>query len=246
MTRIPSPRRTTLALPLLLMAALAALLATAAQATMSPQEFVAKLNAQRVANGIPGGIVEDPTWSYNCHLHNVYSALNGGWDADDPHDETPGKPGYTQAGAMAARGSNLARGEIWPGRNPWETAPMHLALLLNPQLNRVGFDAYRDFMCGWVGGVGYGSPSDRIYTYPGDDTEDVYYAERTQEAPTDPAAAAGLMDTNDTPAGPYIIILPDGPWIFDLDHFFVIDAATLTGPDGAVAIARLDANSDPK
>jgi len=48
---------------------------TAAYAA-SPGEAVARLNAQREANGIPGGIVERGDWSRACALHNNYLRTN--------------------------------------------------------------------------------------------------------------------------------------------------------------------------
>ncbi|MDX6679599.1 MAG: hypothetical protein QOE31_3651, partial [Solirubrobacteraceae bacterium] len=50
--------------------------ATARAATAAEQ--IAALNAQRAANGIPAGIVEQPDWTRACRDHMAYIAANGG------------------------------------------------------------------------------------------------------------------------------------------------------------------------
>lgn len=63
-----------------------------------PGQIVATLNAQRVANGIPGGITLNTQWTAGCQ-HRVHDEeLNGiAWT----HQETPGKPGVRKDGQIA-------------------------------------------------------------------------------------------------------------------------------------------------
>jgi len=75
----------------------------------APSAIVAYYNGLRSANGIPGDLTLYTAASADCALHNHYAALNGN-DYPNPHQETPGKPGYTTGGDWAARNSELAGG----------------------------------------------------------------------------------------------------------------------------------------
>lgn len=223
--------------------AAAFVLATPAQAEqLSGSEFTTKLNAQRAESGIPRMLSLDPIWSSNCRKHNVYTALNGGWDSPDPHGETPGKPGYTTEGAAAAQQSVLGFGSGWTTLNPWEDKPLHLAKLLSPTLTSIGFDHYKEWMCAWNWTHSWDHPSNTLYPYPGDGARSIYYAERTAEWPTSPAAMAGLPNTNNVIAGPYLIIMGDGPWLRN-EGYMVVKEASLRGPNGAVQIGIIDAQT---
>ncbi len=87
----------------------AALLASApAHADVSGPDIVTWLNAQRAANGIPAGIVEDPALSDGCRKHNHYGALN-----ELTHFDDKNKPGYTPEGETARRELIRANMERW-------------------------------------------------------------------------------------------------------------------------------------
>src|ERR1700710_1599501 len=122
-----------LAVALLLLGALAP---ARAGADVGGPDIVAFVNAQRAAQGIPAGIVEDPALSAACAAHNAYGALNGA----PTHGEDPSLPGYTAAGDMAGQNSVLyAFAGPWTAtRDPFETAPIHLHQLLAPRLDRMG------------------------------------------------------------------------------------------------------------
>lgn len=117
-----------------MLATIVALLATSspARAASPAKQAIDGLNAQREANGIPGGIVEVPEWSRQCELHMRYVRTNGTL----VHIEDPSKPGYTEAGALGGESSVLVLGgDGWDGgANPWENAPIHLAQPLTPAL----------------------------------------------------------------------------------------------------------------
>ncbi|HYB24625.1 MAG TPA: hypothetical protein VED41_12555, partial [Solirubrobacteraceae bacterium] len=128
----------------------------AAAATASA-EAVAWLNAQRVANGLPSGIVDEPSWDVACEHHVNWLHLNPDRaTAEEQHDEVPGTPGYTTDGAWAGEHSVLdatfsALTSVGAEREPdysaypwgaldgWEWAPLHLMQLLNPALDVTGF-----------------------------------------------------------------------------------------------------------
>ena len=123
----------------------ALLLLTAAQAAhaATAERAIALLNAQRAANGLPAGIVEDPTLTADCAAHDRYMALNHVLT----HFEQPGDPGYSDGGAYAGRNSVLARGANWSESNPYETAPLHLDQLLAPRLRALGSADLDGYSC---------------------------------------------------------------------------------------------------
>jgi len=122
------------------------------------------LNELRAANGIPAGIVENPAWSAGCAAHMDYLRLNG--FRGDWHTEVPGRPGYSRAGAEAAKGAVLSDGPAHGVETDWEQWPYHFAQLLAPQLSVSG---YADgCIITWPG---YRRPEPRelrVYPYPGD------------------------------------------------------------------------------
>ncbi|HLK42670.1 MAG TPA: carboxypeptidase-like regulatory domain-containing protein, partial [Thermoleophilia bacterium] len=96
------------------------------------------LNAERVANGLPGGIVLNPRWSTDCAAHDAYERANGGGLT---HYETPGQAGWSPGGWWVGTTSILAAGDRWSAAaNPWETAPIHLDQLYAPSLSVIGID----------------------------------------------------------------------------------------------------------
>jgi hypothetical protein len=205
--------------------------ATAAQA-------IANLNAQRAANGIPAGITENPSSSAGCAAHDTYERMNG---ATLSHSETPGNPGYTTAGDQAAGDSVLAQGTDWDTANPWETAPIHLAQLLDPYLNEMGVDDTDGFVCATTLPPDAGfraSPATIVgYSYPGDGQTGWPASETAAEGPFTPGDLVGLPQPTRT--GPYLYVLFAGPWPA-FGATVTLSSATLTGPAGPVAIKTVD------
>src|SRR4051794_40865380 len=185
-------------------------------------EATAMLSAQREAHGIPGGLVEVPEWSEGCRKHMLWVEQNG-----LAHDEEPGTPGYTPEGDEAGNSSVLSSGP-WEfgGANPWEHAPIHLMQMLGPGLARSGYA--NGCMYTWPGYDRPNPAQPQLLTYPGQGTTKWRYEERASEGPFTPGELVGLG--KDALTGPYLYVLA---WGAGQGH---ITAATLTGPDGAVAI----------
>jgi hypothetical protein len=193
----------------LLAVGLLCLAAAPAAGAVSGATAIANLNAQRRANGIPAGVVNDSSLSAGCAAHNNYMHSNG--DTLD-HDEVPGRTGYTVAGDDAGNRAALALGALsWAtiNDNPWETAPIHLAQLLDPSLAVSGYNESFGFSCA----VTLGDPrraepvAPRLYTYPGPNAH-IYTAEQAVEGPFTPGELVGLKQGTTT--GPYILVFVDG------------------------------------
>jgi hypothetical protein len=211
--------------------------AAPAHAAASAQA-IANLNAQRAANGIPAGITENPSWSAACAAHNNYQRPNGGALT---HSEDPAKPGYTPEGAMAASKSVLSRGDDWNNGNPWETAPIHLHQLIAPRLSSMGVDDSDGYVCATTL-LGRDRPQPAapiVYTYPDNGTVH-RFEETAAEGPYTPGMLVGVPAG--TLTGPYLYVMIDGPW--SVYAKATITAASLTGPDGPVAIKTVD-NTTP-
>jgi hypothetical protein len=226
---MPRIRSLAVAAPLLLM------LAAPAQATTGA-EIVSFLNAQRAANGIPAGIVEDPGLSAGCAKHNHYGALNN----ELTHGEDPAKPGYTAEGDQAGKTSVLYQGASWTATsNAFETAPIHLHQLLAPRIDVMGAAESEGFGCATsLASLRRPAPPAQVtYTYPGNDTKNVPTSEVAREGPYTPGQQVGIAEGATT--GPYLFVLFDGPAQSAFDPARV-QSASLTGPSGAVPIATVD------
>ena len=218
-----------------------AALAPAGASAATPAQAIANLNAQRAANGIPAGITENPASSAGCAAHNNYERANGGTLT---HSETPGNPGYTAAGDQAAGNSVLAEGTDWDTANPWETAPIHLAQLLDPYLWQMGVDDSDGYVCATTLPPDAGfraSPATVVgYSYPGNGQTNWPTSETAAEGPFTPGDLVGLPQP--TVTGPYLYVLFAGPWpAFSAP--VTLTSATLTGPTGAVAIKTVDGST---
>jgi hypothetical protein len=216
------------------------------------REALAILNAQRAAIGAPPVSVR-ADWSAACLAHVHYLAENMSApttvsDAEAEHVETPGAPGYSPQGAWAAANSVLAAGDGGWGQaapfasaTPWESAPLHLAQLLAPQLQQIGVAtaAAPDgdvFSCvtTWPG-YGASMPAeDSVLTYPTGNAT-IYASERADEAPFTPGDRVGLPDG--TVTGPYLYAFAWGPLT---DPRTRVAAASLAGPSGRVNIRVVD------
>jgi hypothetical protein len=223
-----------------------AVVATPAAATTASQA-IALLNAQRVANGLPAGITENPVWSEGCRLHIAYLVRNRFNIANgvSPHQEDPTRPGYTPEGADAAANAELAwtenqrgeatGGEAWThaGGGPWEDAPFHLQAILDPDLQTVGYadGCLRD-------GGGHTRPSlggPRIFTYPGPGTA-IYQSQTVEEGPASPGDFIGLRQPVTT--GPTLYA-----WVLGGAQPVTVVAASLQGPGGLRSIRTVDAST---
>jgi hypothetical protein len=207
------------------------------RASVAAQTALSYLNAQRSAVGLPAGIVEDPTWSQDCALHNTYEMQNGG---QLTHEEDPSASGYTEGGAWAGGHSILSAGSDWQsGTNPWEDAPIHLDQLFTPSLAAIGIDDTNGFVCAttWPGMTRPAVSTDTISTYPGDGVQGVRGSENANESPFVPGDFVGIP--GNTTAGRELFVYLDqagtpGP------AQVTITAATLTGPNGPVEVRSVD------
>ncbi|MBV8953945.1 MAG: hypothetical protein JO179_07395 [Solirubrobacterales bacterium] len=199
------------------------------------REMLARLNAQRSANGIPAGITENAAWSADCASHDHYMALNHVLT----HDERAGNPGYTAGGAFAGKNAVLSESADWDSGNPYEYAPLHLDQLLAPRLLRLGSADAEGFSCtttfpGWT----RAAPREpTVHTYPGDGAS-IYASEVAHELPWTPGDLVGLGQPSRT--GPALIVLADAPAQTPIDNSATLTAASVTGPTGAVEVRTVD------
>jgi hypothetical protein len=216
------------------------LLALALAAT-TPHAIVAKLNAQRVANGIPGGITLNAAWTRGCEHHVRYEELNGiPWT----HEEVPGKPGFTKDGQLAGAQGDQAYTHSWDEGNPFENLPLHLASLLLPSLGEIGAFERGNRVCVMISpGYTRQIAANAIYAYPGPGRSNVVTSQLVHnEWPFAPGDLVGLPQGRTT--GPTIYVFPAGPWT--LDPTLELVSAKLRGPRGPVAIRTVDAKHHPK
>ena len=235
-------------------------LPAAAGTPMPPSEALEALqrvNTERTSNGLPA-VSLSSEWSSGCHAHNHYLQLNGWGPGLTAHDEDPSKPGYSAAGANAGVHAQLSMGNSWTKWNVFERFPFHLAEILRPQLNQIGFDETAPYTCLATIPVAT-SGANTISVYPGDGSKGIYYAEKLGDETPDPVEVLGLA-SNVT--GPYLMAFAEGSWVQwhtdgsgvpYIDHYsdprkswIVIKQASLTDSAGtALRIKTGDAsNSD--
>lgn len=201
---------------------------------VSSSQAIGWLNAQRAANGIPAGIVDNPAWDAGCAHHVAWDRAHP--HAANPHLEEPGTSGYTEDGAWAGSNSVLGGGFTpskrfpWGAVNGWETAPIHLMQLLAPALSESGFSS--GCMVTLGGWIRPGPSAPELLTYPGDRTTFLYPTERAGEWPFTPGAFVGLKEGSVT--GPYLYLLAWGSGAGR------ILSASLIGPAGPVELRTID------
>lgn len=196
---------------------------------------LARLNAERVANGLPGGIVLNPRWSTDCAAHDAYERANGGLT----HFEQQGQPGFSAGGLWVGSTSILAGTSDWAaGANPFETAPIHLNQLYSPGLTVVGIDDGHGDTCitTWAGMLTtFGA--DTVSTYPGNGVTGVPPSEDAYEQPFVPGQFVGIPEG--TTAGRELFVyLNQAGQMGQAQVQFV--SASLSGPQGSVAIKTVD------
>jgi len=181
-----------------------ALTGAPARADVGGPAIVGFLNAQRAAQGVPSGIVEDASLSDGCAKHNAYDRINGVLT----HGEDPSRPGYTQEGDQAGKTSVLYAGSgPWTGsHDPFEAAPIHLHQLLAPRLDRMGASEDQGYGCATtLASRNRPAPaSDVTYTYPGDGATAWSPAQTAAEGPYTPGERVGIPAGTTT--GPYLYV----------------------------------------
>src|SRR5687768_9091390 len=97
----------------------------------APEAAIEQLNAWRSMVGVTP-VAHALALSRQCRRHAAYYRLNPGWRG---HRQDPARPGYSESGDRAARSSVLAYDEApTAGVMPWEPAPYHRIMLLEPRL----------------------------------------------------------------------------------------------------------------
>lgn len=220
--------------------ALACLVMAAPAGAVSTRQIISRINAERTANGIPGGVSENPTWTQDCRLHIQYMIDNHYFG----HVESPGRPGYTSGGAFAGLNSVISVGSSWASGDPFDDAPFHLMQLMNPALTQVGAVQYRAYSC--VTTFPGFSPSftvaqDTLWSWPGNGTSGLHWAWTFNELPHAPGDDVGLSQHSIT--GPDIIVIHRGPAA--LGPLDLLQSATLTGPSGPVEVRIVNDRMDP-
>lgn len=217
------------------------LLLAALLAAVTPQQIVAKLNAQRVANGIPGGITLNRQWTTGCEHHVRYEERNGiPWT----HQEYAGKPGFTKDGQIAGAAGDQSYTSGWEYGNPFENLPLHMATLMAPGLQQIGaFESGRR-VCMEIA-MGYGRPiaTNSVFTYPGNGRTGFATSQMVHgEWPASPGDVVGLPQGRTT--GPTLYVFSVGPWQYQGP--FHLTVAKVVGPGGPVATRVVDATQHPK
>jgi hypothetical protein len=230
-----------LRLSLALVLAGAAFVAAAAFAA-TPQAIVATLNAERVANGIPGGIKLNHAWTTGCMHHVRYEELNGiPWT----HQEIPGKPGFTKDGQLAGGAGDQDSGlGGWDSGDPFDRLPIHLANLLAPSLHEIGAYESGSRSCVMVA-LGYTRQitTNAIYADPGPGRSSVPTSQTVHgEWPAAPGDVVGLPQGTTT--GPTIYVLAAGPWLGEAP--LRLTKSSLRSSHGPVAIRVVDPGRHPK
>ena len=209
-----------------------------AAATASPSYIVRALNAQRRANGIPAGIRDNGTWNGKCRKHDHYMAVNNVLT----HYETKGQPGYTVGGAWAGQNSVIEYGSTWRNGNPYEFAPIHLAQLLQPRLNKTGTYELSSGAITWgctVTLAGFNRPdpkTNRIDSYPGPGARGVNFLYIANEFPQTPNQLLGIPAAT----GEQLFVFASGPILAKTDPYRIdITAASLHPKGGGNVKVRI-------
>lgn len=210
--------------------------AASAAAAVSAEQAIALLNQQRGANGIPSDLAIDPSLTLGCQRHNDYMRITG----DTGHGEDPASPYYTPegngAGVYGGNSEVLAFGGGYAqsGRNPWEWAPIHLYLMLDPGRTHIGYDEDGNFACARIRGARDWDESEppQFFSYPGPGTRGIYPAEQAVETPYTPQQLVGIPERAIT--GTNILLFSLGARGLQADSF------SLVGPEGSVPARMVD------
>lgn len=231
-------KRTVAGASLVVLAVACALFNPAGAAAISSAEIVQRLNQQREANGIPGGVIERADWSADCAKHNYYEAQT----RELRHSEDPSSPYYSAEGNWAAENSVLASGDSWNQGNPWEEAPIHLIQMLAPQLSEMGAAENDNHNCAttWPGYNRSKATSRTAYSYPGNGVSGVVASERASESPSVPGDQVGLPEG--TATGRYLLAYLAG--VEPSDAPDVTATATLSNSAGSVDLRVVDSTNE--
>lgn len=228
---------------------------------VGPHRAIKVVNKQRAMHGIPGGVRVSKRFSAGCRKHDRYLLLNSsGGGITLTHEEDPGRPGYTKHGDFAGRHSVLSAGAGFgirklfrsyfrsPSANAFETAPLHLAQVLDPALAVSGFDvSFRGEAAALclttLAGRQRAEPKQPvIHTYPGPGRR-IYRGMTANESPYAPGDLVGLPQRRRT--GPTLYVFVDGPERYFLRRDTRILSARLRTAGGRGVRVKTVDNSKP-
>ena len=109
---------------------------------------------------------------------------------------------------------------------------------------RMGVDITAPFDCAttWPGyDFDASSGGDTVETFPGAGRANIPPAEHAEEWPFVPQQFVGIPASATT--GPYLYVFADGPWV-SWDDPPIVEAASLTGPAGAVEVRTVDRDTN--
>jgi hypothetical protein len=137
----------------------------------------------------------------------------------------------------------VGAGVGWSQGDPFDSAPLHLAGLLNPYLSAIGADVSHGFTCVTTlppdAHFRHGPAIPVGYSYPGNGQTGWPVSEQAREGPFTPGDFLGLPQPRKT--GPYLMAFFEGPWqVFGADVF--VTSASVTSPRGKVQIKIADAS----
>lgn len=240
--------------------ALSALSLVGEARAVGPHRAIKMVNKQRTMHGIPGGVRVSKRFSAGCRKHDRYLLLNSSGGITLTHEEDPGRPGYSKHGDFAGRHSVLSGGAGFgiralfrsyfrnPAANAFETAPLHLAQVLDPALAVSGFDvSFRGDAAALclttLAGRQRREPKRPvIHTYPGPGRR-IYRGMMANESPYAPGDLVGLPQSRRT--GPTLYVFVDGPERYFLRRDTrVLSARLRTAGGQGVRVKTVD-NSKP-
>ncbi len=209
--------------------------ASSAEADQRTAQILSFYNAERALNGLPSVTQVNAQQEVGCANHLRYMALNGGGLV---HGENPSRPGYTPEGNYlnGADGSEVLGFGSWSqGHDPWETAPIHLYLMLNPAVISTGYADDGKLACQRMAESSTDSAPLTFYAWTGIGGRlNVPYAETASELPYTPQELVGIPAGQTT--GPNLMV-------FSAGNLGTPQAASLVGPSGAVDVGLVNAET---
>jgi uncharacterized protein YkwD len=171
--------------------ALAAFTLASGRARAADQDSGAldKLNAARAAAGL-SPVALDPALAKGCLAHARYLSQNFeqmSKQGQPTNDEVPAMPGFSEEGKAAARAAFSGYDRRDPDGliDQWMATVFIRPLLLDPEMQRVGWGQAGDKRKGWFGviDVSRGKGSTAVVIYPADGQKDVPLAYPGTELP---------------------------------------------------------------
>jgi hypothetical protein len=183
----------------------------------------------RAANGLPA-VGVDAGWSRGCAEHNAYMRGEG-----VGHHQDPSAPGATPAGADAGLHAVLSNRP--DAATAFAGSVFHELLLWHPALRVIGPAESDGHVCVRLDDLDAALAPGAVVTYPGAGAEGVLTsADIAHEIPESPA---GILGIDAVYVGQPLLMWTRGPWLRTPE----VLGASLTGPDGPVALGAIDGRS---